>query len=84
MSHDEIPAVRADEALLDALGGRVGFRPELEDDELAALLLQWRREIDALPMREPEGDGLGVFRGIAVGLLLTAVALLVVLGWWAS
>ncbi|MBP2341063.1 hypothetical protein JOF41_007317 [Saccharothrix coeruleofusca] len=96
---DPLPTlVRADDALLTRLGGRDSARPELGDDALAELLLAWRREIDARPVGElldtdtalalvsPEEDtgGLGVFRGIAVGLLLTAaLVLLVALGWWA-
>lgn len=45
--------LRADDTLLDALGGRDGEQPEsLVDDELNALLLAWRREVDGPPMGE--------------------------------
>lgn len=55
---DSAPAVRADDALLDALGGRGADYDEtltddsLVDDDLNALLLAWRREVDARPMGE--------------------------------
>jgi hypothetical protein len=47
-------AVRADDALLDALGGRDGEQPGLlVGDELNVLLLAWRHEADAKPMSLP-------------------------------
>ncbi|MBB5806135.1 hypothetical protein F4560_005903 [Saccharothrix ecbatanensis] len=50
---DDLAGIRADDALLDALGGRAGDQPEsLVDDELNALLLAWRREVDEPPMGE--------------------------------
>ncbi|NUU20522.1 MAG: hypothetical protein HOV68_03245 [Streptomycetaceae bacterium] len=50
---DDLAGIRADDALLDALGGRDGEQPEsLVDDELNALLLAWRREVDGPPMGE--------------------------------
>ncbi|MFD0204893.1 MULTISPECIES: anti-sigma-D factor RsdA [Saccharothrix] len=50
---DDLAGIRADDALLDALGGRAGEPPEsLVDDELNALLLAWRREVDSPPMGE--------------------------------
>ncbi|WP_425388215.1 anti-sigma-D factor RsdA [Amycolatopsis taiwanensis] len=49
----DLSAINADEALLDALGGS---DPELADDlgdqELNALLLAWRRDIDSEPLAE--------------------------------
>ncbi len=50
---DDLAGIRADDALLDALGGRDGAEPgSLVDDELNALLLAWRREVDSPPMGE--------------------------------
>ncbi|WP_158844719.1 anti-sigma-D factor RsdA [Saccharothrix deserti] len=50
---DDLAGIRADDALLDALGGRDGEQSEsLVDDELNALLLAWRREVDDPPMGE--------------------------------
>ncbi|PSL54715.1 anti-sigma-D factor RsdA-like protein [Saccharothrix carnea] len=50
---DDLADIRADDALLDALGGRAGEPPaSLVDDELNALLLAWRREVDSPPMGE--------------------------------
>ncbi|MFJ6675140.1 anti-sigma-D factor RsdA [Actinosynnema sp. NPDC091369] len=50
---DDLAGIRADDALLDALGGRDGEQPDsLVDDELNALLLAWRREVDSPPMGE--------------------------------
>lgn len=50
---DDLAGIRADDALLDALGGRAGEQPDsLVDDELNALLLAWRREVDSRPMGE--------------------------------
>ncbi|XVS63877.1 anti-sigma-D factor RsdA [Actinosynnema sp. CA-299493] len=50
---DDLAGIRADDALLDVLGGRDGDQPEsLVDDELNALLLAWRREVDRPPMGE--------------------------------
>ncbi|MEU4741092.1 anti-sigma-D factor RsdA [Actinosynnema sp. NPDC023658] len=50
---DDLAGIRADDALLDALGGRDGDQPEsLVDDELNALLLAWRREVDSPPVGE--------------------------------
>ncbi|KOX23000.1 hypothetical protein ADK67_22650 [Saccharothrix sp. NRRL B-16348] len=50
---DDLAGIRADDALLDALGGRDVDQPEsLVDDELNALLLAWRREVDRPPMGE--------------------------------
>ncbi|MEU4802084.1 anti-sigma-D factor RsdA [Actinosynnema sp. NPDC023587] len=48
---DDLAGIRADDALLDALGGR-GQTDALVDDELNALLLAWRREVDSRPMGE--------------------------------
>ncbi|WP_246019296.1 anti-sigma-D factor RsdA [Saccharothrix australiensis] len=48
---DDLAGIRADDALLDALGGR-GGTDALVDDELNALLLAWRREVDSRPMGE--------------------------------
>lgn len=46
----ELAAVRADDALLDALGARdTTLADALVDDGLNALLLAWRREVDARP-----------------------------------
>ena len=49
----DLSAINADDALLDALGGS---DPELADDlgdqELNALLLAWRRDIDSEPLAE--------------------------------
>ncbi len=48
---DDLADLCADDALLDALGGRVIPAAEvLVDDDLCALLWAWRREIDAEPM----------------------------------
>ncbi|MER5263270.1 anti-sigma-D factor RsdA [Actinosynnema sp. NPDC002837] len=50
---DDLAGIRADDALLDVLGGRDGDQPDsLVDDELNALLLAWRREVDRPPMGE--------------------------------
>jgi hypothetical protein len=50
---DDLAGIRADDALLDALGGRDGEQPDsLVGDELNALLLAWRREVDQPPMGE--------------------------------
>lgn len=50
---DDLAGIRADDALLDALGGRDGEPSEsLVDDELNALLLAWRHEVDSPPMGE--------------------------------
>ncbi|MCC8250805.1 anti-sigma-D factor RsdA [Saccharothrix luteola] len=50
---DDLAGIRADDVLLDVLGGRDGDQPEsLVDDELNALLLAWRREVDRPPMGE--------------------------------
>ncbi|GAA3841987.1 hypothetical protein GCM10022243_05480 [Saccharothrix violaceirubra] len=50
---DDLAGIRADDALLDALGGRVGDQDEsLVDDELNALLLAWRREVHSKPVGE--------------------------------
>ncbi len=49
----ELSAIQADDALLDALGGadpRGG--DDLDDAELHALLLSWRRDVDGEPMPE--------------------------------
>ncbi|WP_308258203.1 anti-sigma-D factor RsdA [Saccharothrix obliqua] len=48
---DDLAGIRADDALLDALGGR-GQTEALVDDELNALLLAWRREVDSRPVGE--------------------------------
>jgi hypothetical protein len=46
-----LPGVRADDALLDSLGGRDTTQADaLTDDDLNALLLAWRREVDARPV----------------------------------
>jgi hypothetical protein len=48
---DDLADLCADDALLDALGGRVIPAAEvLVDDDLCALLWAWRREVDAEPM----------------------------------
>lgn len=50
---DDLAAIRADDALLDALGGRDTQQTDaLVDDELNALLLAWRREVDSRPVGE--------------------------------
>lgn len=50
---DDLAGIRADDALLDALGGRAGEQPaSFADDELNALLMSWRREVDSSPMGE--------------------------------
>ncbi|WP_367134943.1 anti-sigma-D factor RsdA [Saccharothrix sp. HUAS TT1] len=50
---DDLAGIRADDALLDALGGRDGDVPDsLVDDELNALLLAWRHEVESPPMGE--------------------------------
>ncbi|WP_433265692.1 anti-sigma-D factor RsdA [Actinosynnema sp. CS-041913] len=48
---DDLAGIRADDALLDALGGR-GQTDALVEDELNALLLAWRQEVDSRPMGE--------------------------------
>jgi hypothetical protein len=48
---DDLAGIRADDALLDALGGR-GPAEGLVEDELNALLLAWRREVDSRPVGE--------------------------------
>jgi hypothetical protein len=50
---DDLAGIRADDALLDALGGRDPEQADsLVDDELNALLLAWRREVDSRPVGE--------------------------------
>ncbi|GAA1281782.1 hypothetical protein GCM10009634_27660 [Saccharothrix xinjiangensis] len=50
---DDLAGIRADDALLDALGGRNPEQADaLVDDELNALLLAWRREVDSRPVGE--------------------------------
>ncbi|WP_447004460.1 anti-sigma-D factor RsdA [Saccharothrix isguenensis] len=50
---DDLAGIRADDELLDALGDRAGEQPEsLVGDELNALLLAWRQEVDDPPMGE--------------------------------
>ncbi|NIH82613.1 anti-sigma-D factor RsdA [Amycolatopsis viridis] len=49
----DLTAIRADDALLDALGGSdPGIADDLGDQELNALLLSWRRDIDSEPLAE--------------------------------
>lgn len=51
---DEVDAVHADDALLDALGGRASEpADDLADDDLNALLLIWRDEVDTDPAGDP-------------------------------
>lgn len=48
---DDLSAMQADDALLDALGGtEQDVADSLDDDELNALLLSWRRDIDSAPI----------------------------------
>ncbi|MFI9814836.1 anti-sigma-D factor RsdA [Saccharothrix variisporea] len=49
---DDLAGIRADDALLDALGGRGPAAEGLVEDELNALLLAWRREVDSRPVGE--------------------------------
>ncbi|MDQ2582485.1 anti-sigma-D factor RsdA [Saccharothrix yanglingensis] len=50
---DDLAGIRADDALLDALGGRDTEQADaLAGDELNALLLAWRREVDSRPVGE--------------------------------
>ncbi|MEU5691265.1 anti-sigma-D factor RsdA [Actinosynnema sp. NPDC020468] len=50
---DDLAGIRADDALLDALGGRdLDQDNPLVDDELNALLLAWRRDVDSRPVGE--------------------------------
>lgn len=50
---DDLAGIRADDVLLDALGGRSGQTPaSLVEDELNALLVSWRREVDSSPIGE--------------------------------
>ncbi|RJQ69578.1 hypothetical protein D5S17_30795 [Pseudonocardiaceae bacterium YIM PH 21723] len=47
----DIAAVRADDELLDAIGsGHASLRNAMFSDELGALLLAWRRDVDAEPI----------------------------------
>lgn len=47
----DLAAVRADDALLDVLGGRdIDQAAVLADDRLNGLLLAWRYEVDRPPM----------------------------------
>lgn len=49
----DLSALQADDALLDALGGPEPERAStLDDSELNALLLAWRREVDSEPIGE--------------------------------
>jgi len=49
----DLGAVRADDALLDALGGgHPELNPALAGHELSALLLSWRRDVDSEPFGE--------------------------------
>ncbi len=49
----DLSAVQADDALLDALGGSdPRMADDLGDQELNALLLAWRRDIDSEPLAE--------------------------------
>jgi Anti-sigma-D factor RsdA to sigma factor binding region len=53
MNTPSLAAVRADDALLDALGGRGTITPAPErSDDLSALLLAWRRDVDTRPAPE--------------------------------
>jgi hypothetical protein len=48
---DALAVIRADDALLDTLAGRDTTQADaLTDDDLNALLLAWRREVDARPV----------------------------------
>ncbi|MFD1149939.1 anti-sigma-D factor RsdA [Saccharothrix hoggarensis] len=50
---DDLAGIRADDELLDALGGRDAEPADsLVNDELNALLLAWRREVDRPPVGE--------------------------------
>lgn len=50
---DELSAIRADDALLDALSGSdPGTADRVGDEELNALLLAWRRDVDSEPLPE--------------------------------
>ncbi|GAB3579181.1 hypothetical protein GCM10027445_47330 [Amycolatopsis endophytica] len=49
----DLTAIRADDGLLDSLGGSdPGIADDLGDQELNALLLSWRRDIDSEPLAE--------------------------------
>lgn len=49
----DLAAIRADDGLLDSLGGSdPGIADDLGDQELNALLLSWRRDIDSEPLAE--------------------------------
>ncbi|WP_439423111.1 anti-sigma-D factor RsdA [Saccharothrix sp. HUAS TT10] len=51
---DVLSEIRADDALLDALGGRDStLANALAEDELNALLLSWRREVESPPVGVP-------------------------------
>jgi len=48
---DDLDGIRADDALLDALGGRDTEQADaLADDALNGLLLDWRRKVDRRPV----------------------------------
>jgi hypothetical protein len=50
---DDLSAMQADDALLDALGGTdPDLSRHLADEELAGMLLSWRQEADSEPMAE--------------------------------
>lgn len=50
---DDLSAVQADDRLLDALGSATpGAAGSLVDDELNALLLAWRNEVETAPFGE--------------------------------
>jgi hypothetical protein len=68
-----LSAVQADDRLLDALGSATpGTAGSLVDDELNALLLAWRAEVEALPFGQPV-DADGVFEYTAHGAVVLAV-----------
>lgn len=57
-TEDELSAVQADDRLLDALGSATpAAAGSLVDDELNALLLAWRNEVETKPI--PDGTDLG-------------------------
>jgi hypothetical protein len=49
---DHLAPVRADDALLDALGGRDSAPSMRPADELSVLFLGWRDEVDAYPVED--------------------------------
>jgi hypothetical protein len=63
---DDLAAVQADDALLDAIGGG-RLVVNADDEELTRVLVGWRREVHAVPLPElvDQATALAAVRGSA-------------------